>query len=264
MDGLGRVGVIGGSGMLGSAIVRGLLASGRVEPGGIWIANRSGTAGDLEAAGVRATTEAGDLARACETVLYCVPPAAVDGWRIDAPDRLVLSVMAGVTRARLAEISGATRIVRAMSSPAAERRLAFSPWIASTSVTEADRARVRLLFGAIGLEDEVTDEAHIDQFTALTGPVPGFVAFFAETMQAYAVEAGIPATVADRAIRQLFLAGGQMLAEGQMTASDHVQQMIDYAGTTAAGLEVMRAGPIGGAVTEGLAAAYVRSRGIGG
>ncbi len=244
MDQCESFGVIGGSGMLGSAILRGLLAAGCVAPRGLWIANRRGSAGEFGAHGVRATTDPQELAHMCSTILYCVPPAVAEDWRIDAPDRLVLSVMAGVTRARLAQISGASRIVRAMSSPAAARRLAYSPWIASDAVTAADRSQVRLLLGAIGLEDEVPDEDHIAQFTALTGPVPGFVAFFAEVMQTYATGCGIPEEIADRAMRQLFLASGQMLAEDPMTASEQVQQMIDYAGTTAAGIEIMRAGPI--------------------
>lgn len=257
-------GVIGGSGMLGSAIVRGLLQAGCVARGGLWIANRSGEAGPFEDGQVRVTTDARELAAACETVLYCVPPDAAEDWRIEAPDRLVLSVMAGVTRERLEEISGASRVVRAMSSPAAAMRLAYSPWIASSAVTEADRAQVRLLLGAIGLEDEVAREDHVDQFTALTGPVPGFVAFFAEAMQDYATGTGIAPEIADRAIRQLFLAAGRMLAEDPMPAAAHVQEMIDYAGTTAAGLEVMRDGPIREAVAKGLAAAYVRTRALPG
>jgi len=258
------LGVIGGSGMLGGAIVRGLIDAGCVAPGGLWIANRRGEAGTFAAEGVRATSDPMELAAACRIVLYCVPPAVAEDWRIDAPDRLILSVMAGVTRERLAQITGARRIVRAMSSPAAARRLAYSPWIASDAVTAADRARVRVLLGAIGREDEVAEEDHIDQFTAMTGPVPGFVAFFAEAMQDYALRAGIPEPVADRAIRQLFLAAGQMLAEDPAPARAQVQQMIDYAGTTAAGLEVMRAGPIREAVAEALAAAHARARSIGG
>ena len=259
---VGSLGVIGGSGMLGAAIVKGLLEAGCVARDGLWIANRSGSTGGLDDRRVRVTTDASELAAACDTVLYCVPPAAAREWRIDAPDRLVLSVMAGVTRETLAEISGASRVVRAMSNPAAARRLAYSPWIPSAAVTAAEKAQVRRLLGAIGLEDEVADEDHIDQFTALTGPVPGFVAFFAEAMQDYARDAGIPPRIADRAIRQLFHAAGRMLSEEPMSAADHVQDMIDYAGTTAAGLQVMRDGPIKRAVVQGLAAAHARARSI--
>ena len=41
------------------------------------------------------------------------------------------------------------------------------------------------------------------------------------------------------------------------------QQMIDYAGTTAAGLQAMEDSPIRGLISEGLAAAAAKAREIG-
>ena len=51
-----------------------------------------------------------------------------------------------------------------------------------------------------------------------------------------------------------------MLAHGEASPADHVQQMIDYAGTTAAGLEAMRNSPIREAIAEGLDAAVEKAR----
>ena len=119
------------------------------------------------------------------------------------------------------------------------------------------------MFGAFGLADEIENEAHIEHFTALTGPVPGFVAFFADAMIEYAKAQGIPAAIADRAIRQLFLASGRAMAEGAMSPADHVNEMIAYAGTTAAGLSVMKRSSIAAEIAAGLDAAVARTRTIG-
>ncbi|MCR8546558.1 NAD(P)-binding domain-containing protein [Salipiger sp. P9] len=259
-----RIGIVGGSGMLGSAIVQGLIASGSVTESALTVLNRSGSAGPLARfPGLALTTDPQTLCASCGTLLLCVPPAQAAGLRLPAGGHLVLSVMAGVTRAALSRITGSPRVIRAMSSPAAALRLAYTPWIASDPVSAEDRQRATRLFEAIGTSDEVASEALIDQFTALTGPVPGFVAFFADAMTRYAIDAGAPPDLADRAIRQLFLAGGRMLAEGDKTPAAHVAEMIDYAGTTAAGLTVMEEGPIRAAIAEGLAAAADRARGIG-
>jgi len=257
-------GIVGGSGMLGQAIASALLDSRTVAPQNFWISNRSGNlAGFDDHQGVQVTKDNQALADACDVILLCVPPAAVENIAIHAPDRLVLSVMAGVSLDRLSLLTGAQRMVRAMSSPAAAMRLAYSPWIASAVVTQADRSVVTQILGACGLTDEVFDEAQIEIFTAMTGPVPGFVAFFADCMARYATDRGIPAPVADRAIRQLFLASGHMLAEGQSRPRDYVREMIDYNGTTTAGLLKMQASPIAEAVAEGLDAAVARTRSIG-
>jgi len=257
------IGIIG-TGALGGAIGRALLRAGAVAPGDLWLASRSGRAVGFDTwPGVTVTSDPAALVGACATLLLAVPPAEAGRIGIAAGDRLVISVMAGVTLARLREITGASRIVRAMSSPAAERGLAYSPWIAAPAVTQVDRATVTALFAACGLTDEVGAEHQIDHFTAMTGPVPGFVAFMAATMVDYAVARGIEPGVADRAVRQLFLASGTILAEEPDTPAAQVQAMIDYAGTTAAGLTVLQHGALAAALAEGLDAAAAGARAMG-
>ena len=257
-------GIIGGSGALGRAIALGVLGGGVVAPERFWISNRGGGAPGFERfPGVRATADNQTLVDACDVVLLCVPPAEAERVAIDASDRLVLSVMAGVDLARIGSLSGSRRTVRAMSSPAAALGLAYSPWFASEALGRADRRIVERLLGACGLTDELEREAHIELFTAMTGPVPGFVAFYAECMVCHASSKGVEPGIADRAVRQLFRAAGQMMADGPETPAEHVRAMIDYAGTTAAGLETMRASSIAEDIARGLGASEARARTIG-
>jgi len=78
----------------------------------------------------------------------------------------------------------------------------------------------------------------------------------------YAIKAGISPDIADRAIRQLFLSSGTMLANGKATPAEHVQEMIEYAGTTAAGLSAMKKSPISNSIAEALDAAVEKARNI--
>ena len=259
-----KVGIVGGTGMLGSAIAQAILASGALRPDSLWISNRSGKAkgfGSVPPSNVTGVNQA--LADASDVILLSVPPAMAHEIEINAEGKLVMSVVAGVSLDELKEITGTSRVVRAMSSPAAKHGLAYSPWCASVEATTTDRERASIVFGACGLADEVESEAHVEFFTALTGPVPGFVAFFAEAMVDYAIAGGIAPNIADRAIRQLFLAAGQMMSEGSMTPADHVKFAVDYAGTTAAGLNAMKRLPISAEIAEGLDAAVAKTRVIG-
>ncbi|MBE9639875.1 pyrroline-5-carboxylate reductase family protein [Salipiger mangrovisoli] len=255
------VGVIGGTGMLGRSLVAGLLDSGLLRSGALWVANRSGTRGALPEE-VRVTADAQELVAGCDVVILSIPPAQFGALDLDASGRLVISVMAGVSLARLAERSGASRVVRAMSSPAAARGLAFSPWCGA--IGDADRARVTALLAAWGKTAEVADESQIELFTAMTGPVPGFVAQFAACMAEFATRRGISPSVADMAVRQLFLSAGEMMAQGAASPQDHVQEMVDYAGTTAEGLLAMQAAGVQRVVDIGLDAAVARTRKIAG
>lgn len=260
---LGVLGLVG-CGQLGGAIGGRLLRAGVVAPEQLWVCNRRGPAGALaDIHGINWTRDPQEVAERCPTLLLALPPAQGRELRLKAEDRLIVSVMAGITAAQLQAISGAARVVRGMSNPAAEVGQAYSPWFAAPAISAADRAMVSALFGACGATDEVPEEGQIDVFTAVTGPVPGFVAYFAEAMQDYAQRQGVAPDIARRAIAQLFLASGQILAGTEKPASVFVQEMIDYAGTTAAGLNAMKASPLAALVAEGLEAARLRCLTIG-
>ena len=258
------IGIVGGSGTLGSAIARALFRDQSITPERLWISNRSGKASGFEEwPGTRFTTRNQELVDACQVVLLSVPPHLASSVGIDAENRLVISVMAGVSIEQIEQQTRAQRVVRAMSSPAAEIGLAYSPWCASAGVSDEDRDWTRGLFDACGLADEVPNEEQIDRFTALTGPVPGFVAYYANCMVEYAVKHGIDPAIANRAMRQLFHASGVVLAESEASPDEHVREMIAYAGTTAAGLEAMKVSTLAASIEQGLDAAYQKARGIG-
>ena len=268
-----RIGIIGGTGQLGSAIAHGLLRNRFIAPERLWISSRSNnvtafaseepTTGSAESgAAIQFTTCNQDLIDHCDVVIIAVPPpllAALD-INVESHNGVLISVIAGVTIAQLQHYTGAKRVIRAMSNPAAEKGLAYSPWCASSEVTAEDRRATLALFNAIGQTDEVTSEDQIDQFTALIGPVPGFVAYYADCMVDYAVNAGIDPLIAERAIRQLFHASGVVLATAEASPAEQVKAMIDYAGTTAAGLNAMQASPLADAIAEGLEAAYKKAQ----
>ncbi len=251
-----------GAGALGGAMIRAALATGTVTPDTLTICTRSGTAS--HSGGARIMTDPQAAIAGAELVLLAIPPAALATFTMDASDTTILSVVAGASLARLETATGSTRVLRAMSSPAAARGLAFSPVFPGPGATQIDRDRALRLLAACGETAIVPDESQIDSFTALTGPVPGLVAFFAAAMIDHATRAGIDPAIADRAVRQLFLAAGTELAQDAPTAREHVAAMIAYAGTTAAGLEVLAGSDAAEVVDRALTAATLRARSIAG
>ncbi len=255
------IGIIGGTGMLGSAILGALLGSKAFEHSNIWISNRSGDAPEFgHSSDIHVTKDNQELVDGSDIIILSVPPAHFADIDLYASDKLVISVMAGVTIEELKSKTSAIRVVRAMSSPAASLSLAYSPWVASAEITPKDRNTVNDIFVSCGATDEIFDEEQIDHFTAMTGPVPGFVAYFAKCMVDHATGQGIMPDVADRAVRQLFLAAGTMLANGDASPADHVRWMVEYSGTTAAGLTAMLDSPLSKAISDGLLAAADRAK----
>jgi len=257
------LGVIGGTGQLGSAMATAWLESGCLAPDSLWISNRTGTGSGFDSwPDITFTNSNQALADACDIIVLSVPPALFETVRIEARGKLIISVMAGVSLEKLSDATGSSRIIRAMSSPAARQRLAYSPWTAPSGLPGPDREAVGTLLSACGLSDEVADEQQIEIFTALTGPVPGFAAFFADAMVRYALANGVEPEIAVRAVKQLFLASGHIMAADTIAPADRVQEMVDYAGTTAAGLVKMQELDLPRLIAEGLEASTERVRTI--
>ena len=256
------LGIIG-NGMLGQAIAQAWLEHGMASTEQLWIANRRGRSDSQTAhPSVHFTTDIQQLADACDTVVLCVPPANAPDVSFTAHDRLVISVMAGVNVERLSQLAHSGRIIRAMTSPAAARGLAYSPWFSSDTVDDTDRLCIKRFFDACGTHDEIQDESQLDLFTAMVGPVPGFVACFAQAMIKHALSRGVDPLIAERAVKQLFLASGTIMSDSKASPEALVQEMIDYAGTTAAGLLHLEQSTFAETLSEGLDAATRAARDI--
>lgn len=258
--GLTQLGVIGGGGWLGKALLLPALADGVIAEEMLTVSSRTGAVSGFEPwPRVRQTKSNTALAADADVVMLSVRAQDLDAIALDLSGKLVISVMAMVSLADLADRFNARRIIRAMPNAAAEKRLSFTPWLASTDATDADCTFAERLFQASGNAQRIATEAELDYFTALTGSGPAFLAAFADAMISDAVTKGIERGVAESAVRQLFLGGSTLLFESGQTPAEIVQTFLDYAGTTAAGLEAMAAADIRTPIARGLTAAAARA-----
>ena len=258
---LAPIGIVGGTGWLGRSLGRAFLASGALGHDELIVSNRSGVrTGYEEHLEIVVTTDLDRLLGKARSVILAVPPADFGAMSFEAGERLVISIMAGASIARIAERTGAEAIVRTMPNVAADFGLCYTPWFATEAVDAAQRAAVQSLFECCGQADEVASEAQIDYFTALTGPVPGFVAQFADCMVAHAVAHGVSRRIAERAIKQLFHASGVAMARSTLSPAEHVSQMLDYDGTTAAGLRQVLGTTLRDPIGAGIEAAWAKAK----
>lgn len=259
----GRIGILGGVGWLGGAIARAALRAGAIAPENLWLsgrtARRDGVA-DWPAVTVTADNDA--LVAAVNTVVLSVRPDDFRALRLELRGKLVVSVMAGVTSAQIAEATGAGRVVRSLPNAAAEFGLSFTPWHASPGVSAADRALVRALLGACGAEAEIDAESQLDLFTALTGSGPAFPALLADAMIAAAEAQGLDPALAEAAVRQVMRGAGEAIARDPASPAQTVRSFVDYAGTTAAGLVAMQEAGLPAAVARGIEAATRKARAL--
>nr|WP_316651708.1 pyrroline-5-carboxylate reductase dimerization domain-containing protein [uncultured Gellertiella sp.] len=257
------LGVIGGTGWLGRAMLLPALEQGILDPAALWISSRTDKGRDAFARWpqIRFTADNRALAARSDVVLLSVRPEDGDGLDLDLPGKLLLSVMAMVDAGELAGRFSSQRIVRAMPNACAEIGLSFTPLLFSHACTAADRDFATRLFAASGEVVEVKSERELACLTGLTGSGPAYLAAFADAMLAAATRLGLAPELADRAVRQLFLGGSTLLARDPRPPAGIVEIFKAYRGTTAAGLQAMADMGLADAIDAGLTAAARKALG---
>lgn len=251
-----RLGIVGGAGWLGQAMAAGTSAAGLVNADSLTLSYRS-QATQIPA---RWTRDNQQLADQSDVIILSVRP---QDWReidLDLSGKLVISVMAGISIARLAERHGSERIIRAMPNGAASVGMSYTPWTAAPDVSFADRQLARAIFATIGEEDELEAEREIDYFAGLSGSGPAFPALLASAMLQDAVAKGIQSKVALRAVTTLLVGTGRLLEQNPQHPDGIVSQFLDYRGTTAAAINAMREAGFDEILATGLSSAFEKSR----
>ncbi|WP_324733563.1 pyrroline-5-carboxylate reductase family protein [Pseudomonas paeninsulae] len=250
------VGIIGGGGWLGRAIGAAMLERGVLQPASLILSSRSGRVDGFDAwPAVQLTQDNRQLAQRAEVIVLSVRPEQFADVSIEAAGKLVISFMAGVSVETLIARTGSQRIIRAMPNAAAQIRQSYTPWFATEPVSAADRAFTQAMFEACGSTDEVTSEADLDYLTGLVGSGAAYPALLAEAMLAHALAKGLPRQVAERAVRGVVVGASQLLGRDGMPPAEMVRAMLDYRGTTAAGLQAMIDAGFKTAIAAGLDAA---------
>ncbi|HJV94935.1 MAG TPA: pyrroline-5-carboxylate reductase, partial [Albitalea sp.] len=185
-----------GGGNMASAIIGGLLKSGRsaqairvVDPGE---AQRDKLRADF---GVTALAAADASLAQASLVVWAVKPqffqAAAAPCAPHVVGALHLSVMAGIRSDAIVHATGAQRVVRAMPNTPALIGQGISALFARDAVTAGDKAQVEQLLAPTGQTLWVAREQDLDAVTALSGSGPAYVFYFVEAMMQAAREMGL-------------------------------------------------------------------------
>ena len=253
-----KIGIIGATGWLGSALGQHLLASG-VAPGDLVLLNRSGRRAAYHGqTGVIWARDVADLAAQADVIVLSVRPEDWPGLHLRAPGRLVLSFLAGTPIAALSACGG--RIVRAMPNAAAGIAASYSPWMAGPDVTGADRVAIRRILSAIGQQDELTSEHHLDLMTAAPGSGAAYPALMAVAIHDWLAAQGLPDAIAWRSAEAMVCGGAGLLAGRIDQSPAMVAAYREYRGTTAAGLDAALAAGFDRSLAAALHAATTKAQ----
>jgi pyrroline-5-carboxylate reductase len=264
-----KLALIGG-GKMGGAIAARVVESGLLPPEGLVVSDPApGVRRHLaDRLGIATVFDHRGAVEGASTVLLAVTPqvvpAVLDELRGHLQlDQLVMSIAAGVEIQTLEVGLRHAAIIRVMPNTPAQVGQSISAWMASTEVTDAQKAEARAILGTFGRELEVDQERYLDMVTALSGSGPGWVMLMLEAMTDAGVQIGLKREWAyDLALQTM--SGSVELARQTGKHPAELRNMVTTpGGTTAAGLFTMERGGLRAAIVAGIVAAYERCLELG-
>ncbi|MBE9078154.1 pyrroline-5-carboxylate reductase [Romeria aff. gracilis LEGE 07310] len=264
-----RLGIIGG-GVMGEALLSRLLALGHYEPRQVLTSDPSPERRHTltEQYDIRVTDSNREVIESSQTILLAVKPQVFDrvandfqGVRCEVSP-LILSILAGVTLARLEAAIPGWPIVRVMPNTPATVGVGMTA-ISPGSRTLAEHSELaEHIFKAVGQVVRVP-EALMDAVTGLSGSGPGYVAVVIEALADGGVAAGLPRAVANQLAVQTVLGTAQLLQQTGMHPAVLKDRVTSPGGTTIMGVACLEELGLRSALIEAVLAASKRSRELG-
>lgn len=214
-----KIGFIG-AGNMGSAMMGGIISSGTVEAqdiiaSDIFQATLDDLSGEL---GVNTSISNRDVVDFSDIIILAVKPQylpdAISGISdMDFTDKVVVSIAAGQSLARLKELFGKDlKLIRVMPNTPALVGEAMSALSPNELVTEEDTEIVVELFEAFG-KAEIVPEKLQDAVVGISGSSPAYVYMFIEALADGAVAEGMPRAQAYKFAAQAVLGSAKMVLE---------------------------------------------------
>ena len=256
-----------GGGAMAEAILKGVLASGLLQPCQIAV----GDPGAERCAylrstyGVQATQVNTEAVAAADLIILAVKPQVapiaitkelVDGFKDEA---WVLSIMGSVTLEQLHSYVPGYPIIRTMPNTPLSVGAGMTAICRDANVTDEMLADAKQIFGCCG-EIEVVDESALEAITAISGCGPGYAFVIIDALADAGVRAGLPRALAIKLAAQTLAGSGKMCIETGQHPAVLRDQVTSPGGTTIAGIHALENHGVRGAFYDAVQAVLQRSK----
>ena len=240
-----KIGFIG-CGNMGTAMMQGILDSGKCTPENMMISCRTqATLEDRKKTfGVQTSTDNRDVVAFAEILFVAVKPQFYEEVLCEIKDllsenQIIVSIAPGKTLAWFDEVFGRKlKVIRTMPNTPSMVKEGMMGMCAGELVTEEDLALVQEICSGFS-QTEVIPEHLMDVVTAVSGSSPAYVFVFIEAMADAAVAGGMPRKQAYKFAAQAVLGSAKMVLETGMHPGELKDMVCSPAGTTIQAVRVL-------------------------
>ncbi len=255
-----------GSGNMGSALIRGLLKSGKATPESITIFDPDiNKVSALESEfSINSANEVQSLVSGEIDYLFLTVKPQVISVVLNSianfinESTILVSVAAGIsTEFMLKAIGKPAKLIRAMPNAPAMVGYGITAVCKGGSADGADLVRVKDLFDAVGTS-VIVDEKLMNAVTGLSGSGPGYLFPIMEAFTDAGVLMGLDRPTA-RSLTIWTILGSAIMAQSGESFSDLKAKITSPGGTTIAGLQVLEGSGLRGIIMDVVEAAVRKS-----
>ena len=261
-----------GAGMMGKAILNGLLRAGHPKKSlRATTRTKEGARALSKELGVPVTLDNAEAAAAADIVVFALKPMTLPlvaeslaRAKALSPGALAISIAAGVRIARLEEILGpGAPVIRAMPNTPCAISCGMTVLSLGRRAKPSHAILARRIFEPLGRVAEL-EEKHMDTVTGLSASGPAFVYVMIEALADGGVARGLPRQVAiEMAAQMVFGASSMVLKTGRHPAALK-DDVTTPAGCTIAGILTLEDGRIRSVLSRAVEVASVRAGELGG
>ncbi len=261
-----------GSGVMGEAMIAGLLRQGKASRDSIIAAEpRQERIDEMQFQyGIAMTTDNVEAVSGADVIVLSVKPQSLNkvfnSLRGHIQQQaLVLSIVAGAPISKISGGLGHDAVVRSMPNTPAQIGEGITVWTAAPTVTGEQQEMARCILQALGEEVFVEEEVYLDMATALSGTGPAYVFLFMEAMVDAGVHLGFHRSVSEKLVAQTVLGSVDFYLKKKNVAhlANLRNQVTSPAGTTAAAVYYLEKAGFRTAISRAIWAAYERSQELG-
>ncbi len=257
-----------GAGNMAEAIARGVIERGLMPVTRIFAADPAmPRRAVFQQMGVTTAGEPINAIQRCNTLVLATKPQVLPDLaeamkKLDTDKQSIISIMAGITTARIEQLVGKpVRVVRVMPNTPLMVNRGMSGISAGAHAREEDVAFAMKLFGACG-EAVRVEESKLDAVTAVSGSGPAYVFYLAEAMQRAAEELGLGDHSA-LFVRQTIAGAAELLRKSAETPAELRRKVTSPGGTTQAAIETLEQRAVDTSIIQAVLAAAMRSKDLG-
>jgi pyrroline-5-carboxylate reductase len=176
-----------------------------------------------------------------------------------ATDCLIVSVAAGIRASDIRRWAQGRAVVRCMPNRPALQGCGMTALFATQDVGAEARQRAEDILSAVGATLWVTEEAHMDAVTAVSGSGPAYFFLLIEMIEQTGIQLGLSRDVSHRLAVETAYGAGLMAREASESPATLREQVTSKGGTTEAALKQLEASNVRAIFADAIAAAARRS-----